>query len=144
MQGDSISMSDSDKVALIWKQAIDQYETITKKKLEDSTLKEVTTVDALITVIEDENRLFSGFRAKRHRICTVLKYAMIPVELVGSLIGSGASNAYPPSAVVFRGVRLLLQAAKGVSDKFDAIINMMVTLKACLLYSVDWYQAPMY
>lgn len=55
---------------------------------------------------------------------------MTPIELIGNVLSGGVSAAYPPSAYVFDGVKLLLVAAKGVSDKYDAIVETMSTLKA--------------
>ncbi|KXG50139.1 Tetratricopeptide-like helical [Penicillium griseofulvum] len=119
----------SSQVASLWTEAIKQYETIAKQKLEDSTVLRVTTVEDLLKVIDDENSQFNGFRDRGHRVRDVVKHAMIPIELLGNVVGGCVSMAYPPSAYVFSGVKLLLGAAKGVSDKYDAIIETMSTLK---------------
>jgi hypothetical protein len=122
----------SSQVASLWTEAIKQYETIAKQKLEDPTVLRVTTVEDLLKVIDDENSQFNGFRDRGHRVRDVVKRAMIPIELLGDVVGGGVSAAYPPSAYVFSGVKLLLGAAKGVSDKYDAIIETMSTLKVSL------------
>jgi hypothetical protein len=129
-------MAESNQVSLIWNRAIDQYQAITKKKLDGSTLNSVTTVDDLVQVIDEENNGFSDFRAKRHDLLTVLKYAMIPVELVGKVLASGAGQAFWPCALVFSGVELLLKAAKGVSSKYDAIIELMSSLKVSISHNI--------
>ncbi|KAJ5199305.1 Tetratricopeptide-like helical [Penicillium cf. griseofulvum] len=119
----------SPQVASLWTEAIKQYETIAKQKLDDSAVLRVTTVNDLLKVIDDENSQFNGFRDRGHRVRDVIKHAMIPIELLGNVVGGGVSAAYPPSAYVFSGVKLLLEAAKGVSDKYDAIIETMLNLK---------------
>lgn len=121
-------MSSSRQVASLWTEAIKQYETITKQRLEDPVLLRVTTVNDLLKMIDDENNQFSDFRDQGHRLRDVVKHAMTPIELIGNVLGGGVSAAYPPSAYVFGGVKLLLGAAKGVSDKYDAIVETMSTL----------------
>lgn len=96
-------------------------------------MKSVATVEGLVKVIDDENNNFVTFRAKRHDLIAVLKYAMFPVELVGKIVASGAGQVFWPSALVFSGVRLLLEAAKGVSSRYDAIIELMSSLKVSML-----------
>ncbi|KAE8356745.1 tetratricopeptide repeat domain protein [Aspergillus coremiiformis] len=122
-------MSHPAQVAQIWKQAIARYEQITKKKLEDPALRSLTTVDGLLGAIEVENTTFSDFREKRHGIFAALKYAMLPIELVGDLAAGGASMAFPPSSLVFGAVNYLINAARGVSAKYEAIVELMSTLK---------------
>lgn len=122
-------MSGADQVAPIWSRAIRQYETITKKRLDDPTLKEVTTVSSMLELVEKENISFNDFRSKGEQFRTALKYALLPVELVGDLAASGAAMAFPPSSLIFAGVSYLIQAANGVSEKYDAILEMMSTLK---------------
>lgn len=119
------------QVASLWSEAIKQYETITKKKLEDPALQRLTTVNALLETVELENNNFSEFRDKGQRIRNVVKYAMTPIELVGNVASGGATEVFPPSAYIFGGVKLLIGAAKGVSEKYDAIIDTMSALKVC-------------
>lgn len=136
-------MAESDQVSLIWSRAINQYQAITKKKLDGSILNSVATVDDLVKVIEEENNDFADFRSKRHDLFTVLKYAMIPVELVGKVVASGAGQAFWPCALVFSGVKLLLEAAKGVSSKYDAIIELMSSLKVFIHHTMpSFYILP--
>ncbi|KAJ5360198.1 Tetratricopeptide-like helical [Penicillium concentricum] len=118
----------SQKIASLWTEAIKQYETIAKQKLDPVVLR-VTTVNDLLEVIDEENKQFNAFRDRGHRLRDVLKHAMAPIELVGTVVAGGVSAAYPPSTYVFGAVTLLLEAAKGVSDKYDAIIETMSTLK---------------
>ncbi|KAJ6116432.1 tetratricopeptide repeat domain protein [Penicillium capsulatum] len=128
-------MSGTGQVASIWHRAIQQYETITKKKLDDPSWKEVTTVDSMLQLVDRENASFMSFRSKGERILTVLKYAMTPVELVGEMAASGAAMAFPPSSLIFAGVSYLIKAANGVSDKYDAIIEIMLSTKLAEVFA---------
>lgn len=122
-------MSDPDQISLLWGRAISQYATITKKKLEDPAMLSLTTVSDLLHVIEDENKNFTSFREKAPQLRRIVKHAMTPLELVGNIISGASSQAFPPSALVFSGVKLLIEAAKGASEKNDAIIEIMSALK---------------
>jgi hypothetical protein len=128
-----LRMSNSSQVPLIWRQAMMRYEEITKKKLDDPVLKDVSTVDELLRAIDNENKIFSDFREKRHGIFTALTITMRPVEMIGDLAAGGVSMGFPPSSLVFSAVQLLMSAAKGVSAKYDAIVGLMSTLKVRII-----------
>lgn len=122
-------MSESDQVALIWSAAVDRYEQITNRKLDDPALERLSTVEGLLSVIDSENKQFSDFREKRRGIFTALEYALRPIELVGGIAAGATSMLYPPSTLIFASVMYLIDAAKGVSAKFNAIMELMGTLK---------------
>ncbi|OQE40038.1 hypothetical protein PENCOP_c006G06526 [Penicillium coprophilum] len=69
------------QVASLWTEAIKHYETITKQNFD--TVPQVTTVDDLLKVIDEENRQFNAFRDRGNRIRDVIKHAMTPIELAG-------------------------------------------------------------
>lgn len=122
-------MSESDQVALIWSAAVDRYEQITNRKLDDPALERLSTVEGLLSVIDSENKQFSDFREKRRGIFTALEYALRPIELVGGIAAGATSMLYPLSTLIFASVMYLIDAAKGVSAKFNAIMELMGTLK---------------
>ncbi|KAL3462467.1 hypothetical protein BJX64DRAFT_288369 [Aspergillus heterothallicus] len=97
-------MSYSDQVLQIWKEAIARYERVTGNTLNIQGFRGVTTVDQLLGSNDSEHRAFSDFRARRGRIFSALKSA----------------------------VKYLLDAASGVSSKYDAIVELMGTLKVCI------------
>lgn len=57
---------------------------------------------------------------------------MRPIETFGDLAAGGASMAFPPSALVFGAVTHLICAVRGVSERYDTIVDLMETLKARL------------
>ncbi|KAF2794942.1 NACHT and TPR domain protein [Melanomma pulvis-pyrius CBS 109.77] len=113
----------------IYKAAIRRYEEITKTKLDDPSIARLATLDDLTKAIEAKNKEFTAFRAKRHGIFAALSVAMRPIELVGDLAAGGASMAFPPSSLVFGAVSSLINAAKDVSANYDAIMDLLDTLK---------------
>jgi hypothetical protein len=119
----------SAQIPAIYARAISKYEEITDEKLDTAFLAKLQNVDDLTREIDARNTQFSEFREKRGVIFDVLKTAMIPVELFGSLAAGGASMVFPPSSLVFGAVSYLMSAAKGVSRSYDAIAELMGSLK---------------
>ena len=117
------------QVSPIYKEAIRRYEEITRRKLDDPSILKMRSVDDLLRVIDQRNEQFSEFRETRQTIFHALEIALKPVELVNSLAQGGASMAFPPSSLVFGAASYLVNAAKGVSVSYDAIEDLMVTLK---------------
>jgi hypothetical protein len=118
-----------DQIPDIYKAAIKRYEDITHKRLDDPSITRLTTLGGLKDEIDARNKEFTTFREKRHGIFAVLSAAMRPIELLGDLAAGGASMAFPPSSLVFGAVSFLINAAKDVSARYDAIVELMDTLK---------------
>jgi hypothetical protein len=119
----------SAQIPAIYARAISKYEEITDEKLDTAFLAKLQNVDDLTREIDTRNTQFSEFREKRGVIFDVLKTAMIPVQLFGDLVAGGASMVFPPSSLVFGAVTYLMNAAKGVSSSYDAIAELMGSLK---------------
>ncbi|KAL4963388.1 uncharacterized protein BDV14DRAFT_201803 [Aspergillus stella-maris] len=122
-------MSYTNQIGQIWEEGMARYGRATGSTLDTTALRKLTTVDELLGSIESENQAISDFRARRGRIFSTLKSAMLPIQQVGDLASAGAQMAFPPAAVIFSAVRYLLDAAGGASAKYDAIIELMETLK---------------
>lgn len=119
----------NDQVPEIYKEAIKKYEEITKKKLDDPALLKLTCVDDLINEIEQRDDKFSEFREKNHSFFTVLEGVMRPIEHIGPVAAGAASMAFSPSSLVFGAVSHLINAANGVSASYNAIQDLMESLK---------------
>lgn len=127
-------MAESNQISKIWEAAIRRYEDITNRKLDDPAVRGLTTVNELRDAIENQNKVFDDFRQKRHGLYAVLSEAMGPIELVGAAAGEAAATVFPASTYVFAAVQYLIEAAKGVSKKYDAIVEVLEALKVkCLL-----------
>jgi hypothetical protein len=118
----------------LWTQAITLYETTAKIKLDDSVLQNVNSVDALLETLEVENGKFADFRSRNGRVRDVVKSAMGPVDVVSNALGGAVASTFPPAAYVFAGVRLLVDGARGVSERYDGIVRMMLELKVRFLF----------
>ncbi|KAL2832224.1 NACHT and TPR domain protein [Aspergillus pseudoustus] len=119
----------SAQIPTIYARAIAKYQEITDEKLDADFLRRLQNVDDLTREIDTRNQQFSEFREKRGVIFDVLKTALIPVQLFGDLAAGGASMVFPPSSLVFGAVTYLMNAAKGVSRSYDAISELMGSLK---------------
>ena len=117
------------QIPAIYDRAINKYREITDDSLDVEFLAKIQNVDDLMSEIDARNTKFSEFREKRGVLFDALKTALIPVELFGNLAAGGASMVFPPSSLVFGAVTYLMSAAKGVSTSYDAIQDLMATLK---------------
>ncbi|KAL2871688.1 NACHT and TPR domain protein [Aspergillus lucknowensis] len=113
----------------IYARAIARYQEITDETLDVEFLQKLQNVDDLTKEIDARNTKFGEFREKRSVIFDVLKTALIPVQLFGDLAAGGASMVFPPSSLVFGAATYLMNAAKGVSASYDAIEDLMGSLK---------------
>jgi hypothetical protein len=126
--------SHANQIPAIYAQAVASYKEITKNDLDVAVLSRLRNVDDLTREVDAQNQSFSEFREKRHIIFESLSVAMKPIELVGNLSAGGVSMAFPPSSLVFGAVCYLINAAKGVSASYDAIQDLMKTLKVSYPY----------
>ncbi|OBT77456.1 hypothetical protein VF21_05215 [Pseudogymnoascus sp. 05NY08] len=108
-------MAEPNQVSKIWEAAIRRYEDVTNKKLDGPSVRSLTTVNELRDAIEDQNKVFADFRQKRHGLFAALSAAMRPIELVGAAAGEAGAMVFPPT--------------KGVSEKYDAIVEVLEALK---------------
>lgn len=117
------------QIPAIYERAIKKYQEITDEPFDVQFLANIQNVEDLTKEIDARNNSFHEFREKRGAIFEVLNAAMIPVQLFGNLAAGGASMVFPPSSLVFGAVTYLMGAAKGVSTSYDAIQDLMGTLK---------------
>ncbi|PTU19008.1 hypothetical protein P175DRAFT_0342358 [Aspergillus ochraceoroseus IBT 24754] len=117
------------QIPAIYARAIQRYQEITDESLDVEFLAKIQNVDDLTKEIDARNKNFREFREKRGVIFNALQSALIPVELFGNLAAGGASMVFPPSSLVFGAVTYLMGAAKGVSSSYDAIQDLMGSLK---------------
>jgi hypothetical protein len=130
----------TNQIPTIYARAIANYKEITRNDLDVAILSRLRNVDDLTREVDAQNQSFSEFREKRHIIFESLSMAMKPIELVSNLAAGGATMTFPPSSLVFGAVSYLISAARGVSASYDAIQDLMRTLKVshpCTLYVDD-------
>ncbi|KAF9884889.1 hypothetical protein FE257_000956 [Aspergillus nanangensis] len=123
-------MAAPNQIPSIYAQAIAKYQETTKDlSLDASFLTKLQTVEDLTQELDERNRGFGEFRHKRGALFNGLEMALRPIQLFGNLAAGGASMAFPPSSLIFGAVTYLIGAAKGVSASYDAIQDLMGTLK---------------
>jgi hypothetical protein len=115
--------------AKIWATAKGQYKATTGEDLDDPSFPHPTSTDDLLDSLGRQNDEFKHFREKKAILYTVLNDACKPIELVGNLAAGGASMVFPPSTLCFGAVMYLIDAAHGVSASYDAITDLLGTLK---------------
>lgn len=116
----------------IYIKALRRYEQVTEKKLNDPLLLKMKKVEDLLIGIDQRNHEFNSFRATRHTLFKVLAATLKPIELISNLAVGAASMPFPPATLVFAAATCLINAAKGVSASYNAIQDLMESLKVRL------------
>jgi hypothetical protein len=119
-----------DQFSAIWSVAKQRYAQVAGRDLDDPLFPHPSSIDDLITSLDDQNKEFKQFREKRGTFFDVLNGACKPIELVANLAAGGAAMAFPPSTLCFGAAMYLVNAAHGVSASYDAIEGLLGTLKA--------------
>lgn len=124
-------MTVDSQIPAIYAQALARYHETTKGEcpLDAAFLAKLHTVEDLTQEIDLRNSAFAEYRQKRGTLFNALQSALLPIQLFGNLAAGGASMAFPPSSLIFGAVSYLMGAAKGVSASYDAIQDLMGTLK---------------
>ncbi|KAA1475000.1 hypothetical protein DENSPDRAFT_883228 [Dentipellis sp. KUC8613] len=114
--------------AEIWGAAIKRYETDTKKSLADASpdLAGALTADRLLEVIDDEHGKFKNYRSRGEKVRSAIKPVLVLVELFSDVAGEGVANVFQPGKAVFVAVKYLLNAARNISSRYDAIVDIFV------------------
>ncbi|KAI7773267.1 hypothetical protein LA080_011373, partial [Diaporthe eres] len=112
--------------------------------------EEIDSCTSLEEYLEEKNKGFKSFRAKKKKLFGALRAALQPVQAMGSIASGAASTVFAPSSSIFSAVTFLvqvgiphrsgqkpsqalvqgvpitfvLQAAQNVTKKYDMIIAM--------------------
>lgn len=116
--------------AAIWATAKAQYTAAVGEDIDGPSFPHPSSTDDLLVALEQQNSDLRHFREKRAIIFDILNGACRPIELVGNLAAGGAALVFPPSTLCFGAVMYLINAAHGVSASYDAIADLLRTLKA--------------
>lgn len=106
----------------MWDSAVAAYEKETERKLVTSfAVREITTVDGLVDLIEHQSSDFSGFRSRHAKLASRLQNCLKPVTVLGGIAKDALSTSPygPASSAIFGAVMHLVQAAHKVSEAFD-------------------------
>lgn len=106
----------------MWDSAVAAYEKETERRLVSTTaVREITTVDGLVDLIEHQSSGFSGFRSRHAKLTSRLQSCLKPVTLLGGIAKDAlATSPYgPASSAIFGAVLHLIQAAHKVTEAYD-------------------------
>jgi hypothetical protein len=113
----------------LYDEAVKRYLAITGKALDDPSFTRLSSIEDVIDSLDGGSEQFEAFRERRGKLYHRLANAMRPVEHLGTSLSGAAATAWPPCALVFGAVKLLIDAAKGVSNTYDAICSLFEELK---------------
>ena len=120
---------DPEQLGVIWIAAKKRYTDITGEEMDDNFFPHPNTTEDLIISLDGQNDKFKHFQEKKGMMFAVLRGACKPIELVSNLAGGAASMTFPPSTLCFGAVTYLINAADGVSASYEAIADLLGTLK---------------
>ncbi|KAI4121205.1 MAG: hypothetical protein LQ338_006496 [Usnochroma carphineum] len=115
-------MEHQQDIHALWDTAVAAYEKETDRKLEtDRTIRDITTVDGLIDLIEHQSTRFSGWRSRHAKLTFRLTTCLEPVAILGGIAKGVLSNTPygPASSAIFGAVVHLIRAADRVSEAYD-------------------------
>ncbi|TFY70352.1 hypothetical protein EVG20_g2664 [Dentipellis fragilis] len=112
----------------IWGAAIRRYETDTKMSLADAMpdLAGALTANRLLGIIDDEHGKFKNYRSRGEKVRNAMKPVLVLVELFADVAGEGVTNVFQPGKAVFAAVKYLLNAARNISSRYDAIVDIFL------------------
>ncbi|KZV62942.1 hypothetical protein PENSPDRAFT_758344 [Peniophora sp. CONT] len=130
----------------LWAEALLRYKKETGKDLlglsfADYLLSQPRTSEEIVQYIKEQNESFDTFRSTGHKILGVLKPIVSVVLRVIDAGAEGASAAAPGGKAIFVAVAAMLQAANGVSDRYDDIESLLTEIQTCIA-RVDTHLKP--
>lgn len=93
----------------------------------------ITSANALLRLIRDQNEQFSNFRNRERRLLDVVSSLLKPIEVIGGAVAGATEEVFPPTQGIFAAVMYLVGAANDVSDMYDAIIDLFTRLQVSLV-----------
>ncbi|KAL8817046.1 MAG: hypothetical protein Q9191_008221, partial [Dirinaria sp. TL-2023a] len=116
--------------ASLWASALDKYKDRTGRDLSsDASARDLKTLDDLHSRIKQSNQGFTDFRERHARLWKAISAAWMPIQLVGGLAQDvlGGAQILPASAAL-GAILHLVNAAKGVSDAYDAVEDLLARI----------------
>ncbi|KAI9756718.1 MAG: hypothetical protein M4579_003719 [Chaenotheca gracillima] len=113
----------------IWSEAYAEatksFSNIAGKYLKgNSSLQKPVSVSDLLQQLDTRQQGFSHSREGHSRFTGVMKVALKPIELLGSLASGVAGMAFPPASLCFNAISYLIQTGHQVSASYDAIAEL--------------------
>jgi hypothetical protein len=124
------TMTDPAQFSEIWKDALRVYETETNRDLlKDKALNNLRTPDDLLAHLEVQEGKFKAFQDKKKKLWGVLKASMGPVQFLGDAAQAALQGTpFASAGAIFTATSYLIKSAKGVSDAYASIIELLERL----------------
>ena len=96
----------------------------------DPVLRDLRTTDDLLKHIELRDQQFKDFRQKKAQLWAILRRSMAGVEVLGGLTQNALTlTPFSMASPILRAVLFLVGSAKGVSEAYDSITELLSDLE---------------
>ena len=138
-------LKDSTSFDTMWAQALRNYKQATGRQLSNQDqLNDLETSKSLMAQLETRQRDFVGWRAKGAKLRAALEMMLTPVMRFSEIARSGLSlTPFAPAAIIFGAVSCLIEAAHGVSEKYDWISQLFNQLGEFTIRLQDYGEEDM-
>jgi hypothetical protein len=123
-------MGDSNQFSEIWEEALRIYQSETHRDLlKDKALASLQSTDDLLAHLEAQEGKFKTFIEKKKKLWSVLKASMEPVAVLGDVAQAFLQGTpFASAGAIFAATSYLVRSAKGVSDAYASIIELLERL----------------
>ena len=113
--------------ASLWASALDLYERRTGRDLKsDPSIQSIKTLEDLGKKTDQSSQEFGDFRERHARLWKAISTVCAPIQMVGGVAQSVlAASQIQPAYAAFGAIFHLVQSAKGVSDAYDAVEDLL-------------------
>lgn len=123
-------MGDTTQFSEIWEDALRMYQGETGRDLlKDKALNSLHTPDDLLAHLEAQESKFKAFVEKKKKLWSILKASMEPVKFLGDTAQVALQGTpFASAGAIFTATAYLIKSAKGVSDAYGSIIELLERL----------------
>ena len=129
----------------IWAQAFHEYEQATGRQLSTHIqLRDLDSCESLMAQVESRQRDFAAWRMKGARLRKALYMMSTPVVRFSEIAKTSLSlTPFAPAAIIFGAATFLVDAAKGITEKYDWISQLFDKLGEFTLRLQDYGEEDM-
>ncbi|KAH8979516.1 hypothetical protein EDB83DRAFT_2327091 [Lactarius deliciosus] len=114
--------------------ALTEYKKKTGKELLDHPLatevQRCDSVDAIKAIFQGQAKAFQRFKDGDQRLMKWISPVVDILYTFSGTLGGVAGMAFPPAAVIFTGIGVLLAAAKDVKSSHDALVELFERIES--------------
>jgi hypothetical protein len=92
-------------------------------------LEQSNSLDAVLRLLHEREKAFKEYRDDDRKLINCLSPAVKVLQAFSDIVGEAVGQIpFPPSSALFAGIGTLLDAAKGVSSSYDALLELFECL----------------